>query len=273
MVIGFLVYFFLVALIIASLQDLKRREVDYWLNFLVFSGGFAFVIFYSIINWNILFLLNGLLSLGLCFALGTIFYYGRVFGGGDSYLLGAMFALFVSNSFILTLINLGYFILFLLFAGAIYGLIYGIFQFFIHFRETRRQVVKEIKNIYLKYLFFLGIVLLVLGFVNIFFLFLGAFVFISCLLYIFAKSIDKTAMIKIINFRQLREGDWLAKDIRLKGRTIKSSWEGLNKKQLDLLRKLRGKVSIKDGIPFVPAFLIAFLAYIFRDYLIRIILG
>jgi Flp pilus assembly protein protease CpaA len=272
MVIGFLICFFLVVLIIASFQDLKRREVDYWLNFLVFSGGFAFVIFYSIINWNIYFLLTGLLSLGLCFALGTLFYYGRVFGGGDSYLLGAMFALFASLSFFSTLINLGFFILFLLFAGAIYGLIYGIGLFFMNFKESVKQSRKEFGKIYLRYLFFVGIVFIILGFVNMLFLFLGCFIIISGLLYVFAKSIDKI-MVKEINFKSLREGDWLLNNIKAKGKTIKANWEGLTKKQLAFLRRLKGKVKIKDGIPFVPAFLIAFLAYIFKDFLIKLIFG
>jgi prepilin signal peptidase PulO-like enzyme (type II secretory pathway) len=60
----------------------------------------------------------------------------------------------------------------------------------------------------------------------------------------------------------LREGDWLYKDVKLGKQIIKSNWEGLSNKEIKKLQKLR-EVWIKKGIPFVPVFLLAFLGIIY----------
>ena len=80
-------------------------------------------------------------------------------------------------------------------------------------------------------------------------------------------------MIREINAKKLREGDWLVDDIKLKAKTIKYNWEGLTKNDLVLLHKLNKKVKIKEGLPFVPAFLIAFIGYYFlRERLFEILI-
>ena len=49
---------------------------------------------------------------------------------------------------------------------------------------------------------------------------------------------------------------------------IKADWDGLSLGDIELL-KLRKKIKIKDGLPFVPAFLIAFLGYVFLSEIIK----
>ena len=65
--------------------------------------------------------------------------------------------------------------------------------------------------------------------------------------------------------RELQEGDWLEKEVKIGSRTIKKSVHGLSVEDIRLLRKSGTKVWIKRGIPFTPAFLIAllFMGYVF----------
>ena len=71
----------------------------------------------------------------------------------------------------------------------------------------------------------------------------------------------------------LTEGDWLAEDVRISKRTIKANFEGLSKKEISFLMKHKKSVKVKYGLPFVPVFLIAFLAELFIGNLFMIILG
>ena len=67
---------------------------------------------------------------------------------------------------------------------------------------------------------------------------------------------------------------WLAEDVKVGRKTIRADWEGISLENIKLLKKAgKSKVRIKQGIPFVPAFLIAFILYYFRDYLIGFIFG
>ena len=56
------------------------------------------------------------------------------------------------------------------------------------------------------------------------------------------------------------EGDWLAEDVIVHGKTIVKK-KTLHKEDIQKLRdKNISSVTIKEGIPFVPSFLIAYLA-------------
>ena len=69
-------------------------------------------------------------------------------------------------------------------------------------------------------------------------------------------------MTREMKTKDLREGDWLAGDVKLaKNKTIKYSWEGLSGKEIAILKKYKKKVKIKYGLPFAPAFLIAHILY------------
>jgi prepilin signal peptidase PulO-like enzyme (type II secretory pathway) len=70
-------------------------------------------------------------------------------------------------------------------------------------------------------------------------------------------------MVKNVNVKELTEGDWLFKDIKVGRKVIASNWRGLNKEEISQLRKKYRKVKIRRGIPFVPVFLISFLILIY----------
>ena len=83
--------------------------------------------------------------------------------------------------------------------------------------------------------------------------------------WIFVKSIEKSSMYKLVEPNKLTEGDWIVKDVYINKQYITGPKDlGIEKKQIKLLieaykRKKIGKVLIKEGIPFVPSFLIAFI--------------
>ena len=81
-----------------------------------------------------------------------------------------------------------------------------------------------------------------------------------------AKSVEESFMIKNINARNLREGDWLYHDLKIGKKVIKASFEGLSKKDIELIQKHyknKKKIVVKEGIPFVPVFLIIFILFLF----------
>lgn len=271
--INFLFILFFCGILVASIQDLRRREVDNYVNFFILASGLTYILFSAIYEMNFYIVLMGLLSLGVMFVLANGFYYGRVFAGGDAKLLIAMAALFVAVSWKSTLLNIGLFVLFLMISGAIWGIFYSLIMVFKNYSEVKMQIKKEIRSSYLKYYLIGGIVLLLLGFFNSLFLFFSGFVFLGGILFVFAKTVEKAVMIKLIDSRKLREGDWLVDGVKVGKKTIKPDWEGLTKSDLVLLRKINRKIKIKDGIPFVPAFFIAFLVFVFREQIITWFLG
>ena len=273
MMFGFLFWLFLIGIVVASLQDLKRREVDNWLNLFLLVASFVFVFYVAIFNKDVTIVFRAGFALVIMFAFMNLFYYGRVFAGGDAKLLVAMTVFFVGVTFYGTLINIGIFLLFLMLAGSVYGLVYS----FVLYVKDFERVNEKIKVL----LFFRGIwylvfgicVLMLLGFIDFLFFVVGCFVVLAFLLYVFAKGLEMISMVKVVSGKDLREGDWLVSDVKVGKRVIKADWDGLSLEDIDLL-KGRRKIKIKDGLPFVPAFLIAFLGYVFfGDYFLEFIKG
>jgi hypothetical protein len=261
--IEFLFWFFLCGLVIACIQDLRRTEVDNWLNTLIFIGGSAFLIFSSIFQANYWFLVFGLFSFICLFIISNLMYYGRIFAGGDYRLLIAIFALFVSSSFILILENIGIFIFLLFLSGSLWGILLSLFFYLKKSKEVNREMIRIGKKFYFKYLFLACVLIAFLGIYNFIFLVLSCFILFSFVLFIFTKAIEKEVMIVSLFPNKLRLGDVLVSDVRVGKRIVKVDWGGLNDKTLGLLKKYKGKIKIKNGIPFVPAFLIAFLLFWF----------
>ena len=288
MELGFLFWVFLIGIVVAGLQDLKRREVDNWLNLFLLVVSFSFVFFWAIVEGDGSVVFRAGFVLVIMFLVMNVFYYGRVFAGGDAKLLFAMTAFFVGATFYSSLINVGMFLLFLMFAGSIYGLVYS----FVLYVGDFGKVNKKIKEI----LFFrgsvfgvsgfgviiVGVFVMLLGFFSWVFLLVGVFGVLTFLLYVFAKGIEGVSMTRVVSGKDLREGDWLVNDIVVHKRTedrgqrtdiVRADWDGLSSEDIELMRGLK-KVKIKEGLPFVPAFLIAFLGYVFlRDWVVGFLVG
>ncbi|MBI2047178.1 prepilin peptidase [Candidatus Pacearchaeota archaeon] len=266
-------------LCVASLQDIKKREVANWLSFSLILFALAFRAFYALLNNNIWFLLNGLIGLAMFYVLANILYYGRLFAGGDAKLLIALGAVLpILDYFLANMAFLLVFIFLFLAAGSVYSLIYTVFLV----SRRKKEFAKEFggqfrKN---KMLFFVCFILAVLALISVSFLDERLFfifpllVFLIPFLYSYAKAVEEACMIKNVKTSELTIGDWLYKDAKAGRTIIKKDWQGLDEKQIKLLRRYKKNVMIKQGVPFVPSFLIAFiiLVWLRQSYLYAILL-
>tara|TARA_Y100000310_G_C20625524_1_gene785659 strand:+ start:673 stop:1518 length:846 start_codon:yes stop_codon:yes gene_type:complete len=264
----FLIILGLVWIIGAILQDMKRREVDNLWNFSLIGFALAYRAAVSIFLGNYWFVLNGIIGLIIFFVLHNLFYYSRLFAGGDAKLLFALGVILpLSYSWIVNFKIFGYFILLFLIGGSIYALIYSIYLMFANFNKFSKEFKKQFKNYRKMFLIALIFALVWTIFSYIIsqsaFILIGLIVLLFPILFMFAKTIEESCMIKSVSYKKVTEGDWLYKDILVKGKKIESDWEGVSKKELSMIRKDKKKVMVKYGIPFTPSFLIGFVGLLF----------
>lgn len=264
--INFLFIVFLIGILIASLQDLKRREVDNFVNFSLLIFGIGYWIFYAVFMKEYSLFLNLFLVLVVVFLVENLFYYSKVFAGGDSKLLLGLTGLFVASSLLGSMINIGVYVLLLMLVGSFYGLIYGSILFFSRFKKTKKVFVNYLNSRHTKFFIFLGMIFFVASYFQFLFFILGLMIILYPFLYAFAKSVEDCCMIKEVSVKDLTEGDWLNEVVKYKGKKIEPYWEGLTKEQVKFLKGYKKKVEIKQGIPFVPAFLFAFILYVFKEF-------
>jgi len=253
-------------IIFAVIQDLKKREVPNWLNFslIIFALGFRF--FYSLFSGeNFSFFFQGLIGFGIFLVLGNLFYYARMFAGGDAKLLISLGAVLpFSDKF---MVNLEFFLLFFVlffFAGAVYSIGASIFLTVKNYGKFKKEIRNQAKKnkILLYAVMFFGLALMSIGFSEKIFFFIGILVFLLPYFYVYVKAVDESCMVKKIRTAELREGDWLYRNVRVGRRIIKARWEGLSKEEIRLIRKKYRQIVIRQGVPFAPVFLITFLIYV-----------
>ena len=103
-----------------------------------------------------------------------------------------------------------------------------------------------------------------LYYVKVLILSLAFIILTTFYLWIFVKAIEKSAMHKLVEPSKLTEGDWIVNDIFVNKQYICGPKDlGIDKKQIKKLIEFykKGKVKkilIKEGIPFVPSFFVAF---------------
>lgn len=283
---SFITYFLsFIVLLIGSITDLKTREVPDWVNYGLILSGIGINLLFSAIYSNPSFIINSIVGLAIFFGIAYMMFYAGQWGGGDSKMLmgiGAMIGIDVSqkaNQF------LAAFFINALFAGAVYGLLYSIFLVF----KNKEKFWKEFKRIiseksvvnakkYLLAIFALLVIaffLIKLYYIRILMLSFMLVILVAFYLWNFVKAIEKSAMFKLVEPAKLTEGDWIVRDVYVGREYICGPKDlGIEKKQIRKLIKLnrQGKVKkilIKEGIPFVPSFLIAFIAtFIFGNPLL-----
>jgi Flp pilus assembly protein protease CpaA len=74
-------------IVFAVVQDLRTREISNWLTFSLIGIVLAYRAFYSLESGDLDFFLFGVFGVAAFWILGYVFYYGRVFAGGDVKLL------------------------------------------------------------------------------------------------------------------------------------------------------------------------------------------
>jgi Flp pilus assembly protein protease CpaA len=266
----FLLGLALVWIVFATMQDLRQREVADWLNFSLILFALGFRLFYGLFSeagFELFY--QGLIGLGIFFVVGNLFYYGRIFAGGDAKLMIALGTILpLSENFI---INIKLYLLYLalfLFVGAFYGLGVTLFLAIKNSKSFKKEFAKRFKlNKKLVYLvMLLGLVVMVLGFIQGLLLVLGVLIFILPYLYLFAKSVDECCMVKRLKPSELTEGDWLYKAVKVGNKKIEVDWDGLDKEDIKLIKRYHKSVEIRQGVAYVPVFLISFLIFIYMFY-------
>lgn len=275
-------------LIIATFTDLKTREVPDWLSYGLIGIGLGLSLIFSIIYWNFWLFVNSLAGFILFLIIALVMFYAGQWGGGDSKVLMGLGALigfdvrFARFPFILV------FLVNILLIGAVYGLIWSLAlmfrnfkSFFKEFRKVSHRIEITRLRIYAIIFAFFMLIMFLLNrksFIGFLFLALLLMALVTFYLWIFVKAIEKACMIKSITPDKLTEGDWIVKDIHYKGKYICGPKDlGIEKKQIKGLVKLYKlgkikKVLIKEGIPFVPSFLIAYVfSLIFGNFLFLLI--
>ena len=142
----FLFFLAMAYVIFAVVQDIRTREVANWLNFSLLAIGLSYRIFYAIINKDIIFFLTGLFGVVVFFALAIVFYYGRIFAGGDAKLMMGLGTLLPAGNIYDMLILTALFVFVLFFIGAIYGVIYSFFLIKRNKRFSEYYILRLKKN-------------------------------------------------------------------------------------------------------------------------------
>ncbi len=267
MITAILLSIALVLLIVAAYTDIRTREVPDWVNISGIAAGIGIRALWGLSGngWNELGW--GVLGFIVFFALSIIMYYAGQWGGGDSKLLMAMGAL-LGLEFSRDGAGVS-FLLWSILAGAGYGLVCSIYLAVKNWKPFARQyslLLHSFKWAQLPALliFVFGIAFAVSTDDNVLqFLMLCIALLAPVLLYtaIGVKAVEKCCMYRTVSPELLTEGDWIAKPVSYKGKYLCGPKDlGITKRQIKELMRLKIKsVLVRDGVPFVPSFLIAFL--------------
>jgi preflagellin peptidase FlaK len=261
----------------ASYCDFRTREVPDWISYSLIAIGLAFYLIKSLIL-NDLSIIQSLFGLLIFFLLGNLLYYTKQWGGGDVKLLSALGALFpvypkeLLNYFTpnLDLPFLAILVLNLIIFGALYSLIYSFYLII----KNKVKLNFKVNKIYLA----LAILFLLITFfldnliIKLLILLLALLVLIYPYLRNYINLVEKQIMIKKIKIDKLTEGDWVIENIYYKGKLIyNKNKPGINNNEIKLLKKFKIKnVLVKEGLPFIPSFLITLIISLILGNLLKI---
>ncbi len=142
----FLIVLAVVWLVGAILQDLHRREVDNIWNFSLIGFALAYRLAVSGFTGNYWFFLNGLIGFGIFLFLGNLFYYSRLFAGGDAKLVIALGAILpLSYSWLVNVKIFGVFIGGFLVGGSLYVFAWSLALVFVNFNSFVKEYGKQVK--------------------------------------------------------------------------------------------------------------------------------
>ena len=263
-----------IVLLIGSYTDIRTREVPDWLNYGFIISALGFRAIWSAADNDITYIAEGVFGFLVFLALAYAMFYAGQWGGGDAKMmmgLGAMIGL--QLDFRSSLISF-FFNIFLV--GAVYALAWSIALAV----KNRKRFSEEFKKLFYtkkmllmrKIIIISAAVLLVIAFLLEdfqlkFMLFALVLLYAATFyLWIFVRAIERSCMLKMVAPEKLTEGDWIAKDVCVSGKRICGPKDlGISMEQIKELKRLKkqkkiSRILIKEGIPFVPSFLLAFIA-------------
>lgn len=283
----------LAAVIAATVTDIKSHEVPDWVSYVLIACGLLFAGVDSIV-WGRLTIISSVLGLALGYGIGALLYYTGQWGGGDAKLLMGLGAtLTLPYTWILSvwqnrsqipiklvglatvggIKELPFFILFLvllIFAGCAYGLVWMFILMLKHRRVFAKAFSKKVDSTYRTIRFIVLVVcvlsligaIIMRGVTGALLVLLCALVYSLFYLVVAVKIVEESLMRRQVKPRNLVEGDWVVGGARVgKKWVIPKDNYGATKEQIAYLRKKAPSMTltIKEGIPFVPSFLVALL--------------
>ena len=253
-------------LLAGSITDLKKREVPDLLNYSLIVMALLVASITSLYYGSFLPLKTTLLGMFIALVFGNILFYSGQWGGGDAkMIIGAGGFIGVGTHEVLSLNVFYYFLLYSFIIAAITGMAWMILMSIKNkeaFLKEYEKIKKSRNNFLFKiaYLPLVVITLLLMYFnpvksVNPLIFLLLVLIGFAYYLSVFIKATEEVAFKKLIPVNELTEGDWI-----LSEHGIEIDNTGITFEQIDILKK-KGvkKVLVKEGIPFVPSFFLAYL--------------
>ncbi|MFT4261288.1 MAG: prepilin peptidase [Candidatus Woesearchaeota archaeon] len=261
----------LIGLVIGSVTDIVRREVPDMLNYSLLAIGFLLALLYSYNTYSFTPLLNASFGFIVAYIISMILFKTGQWGGGDTKMLWGIGAL---AGFSLAELPFPFLLIFLVYsmiAGAVYGFLWLIYlaikhrlKFLKEFKELKSK--KSIKYLRYSYLAFGALILIYIAFFNpvfeimVLLFLLLAISIITLYSFLFVKAVESKCLVKNTKVEDLVPGDWITNDFKVNGKKFECEKIGVTEEQIAYLKKHKIKfVETTEGIPFVPAFLLAFL--------------
>jgi len=268
-------------LLFASIQDIIKREVADWLSFSLLATALATRALYSIVTLQPIYFLYGIFTTAVFFLVALICYNAKFFGGGDAKLFTTLGAIFATTPTFAkqgpTYLFLSPFPLTFLSNVVLLGSAYGIFLSIVLAFRSRKSFSKEAAKVWKQFKLFFALFFVFVAALYISFLLFKEKIML-CFAIIFAifpfliilvSAVEKACLVKLLPTSKLAEGDWLAQKISVKGKQIGT--KGLTREEIAILKKLKKKVKIKQGIPFVPVLFASALTSLYGNLLLLII--
>ena len=276
----------IVLFIIATLEDIKKREVYDYINFFFTFAVLVIASLHSYISSSIEPLQYVGFGLLIGFALGSLLYFMGMWGGGDAkFLIGFSAATYYLLSFSTSSSQIGLYydmimqrfsellfyifdlsLIYILYLDIIFLVILGI-HVIKEIRTTKRQHKKNVFNLLL-ILFFLYIGLALD--VSKFFLFILGFISFA-LIFFSHDDIFSSIFFRIKKpISELTVGDRLDQDIKHKGKNLvlkKEARDGLNEHQVHMIKeKFHGNnlITLRKILPYAPLITLNFVIYLFK---------
>ncbi len=270
---------------IATYTDLKNRWVPDYVNFVLITIGLLGHLIISILSqsyWPFVWSATGA---GVFFLFGAALYYTGVWGGGDTKLLIGVGALlpFAPIGSLVPWPFLATILFNILLFGTLFGILGGMWLVIKNWNKVKSEIKKTIGTWRYGMYSLYGLLAVAIAFLFYFetnlLLFLWAVATLLFYLAVLLKSVENKCMFKDINPKKLVEGDWVL-DIYHKGKKLYTQQKtGISKSAINRLLNLykQGKiknVTVKEGLPYVPAFLAAILTSVFYgDLLFQLFLA
>ncbi|HLC72957.1 MAG TPA: A24 family peptidase [Candidatus Nanoarchaeia archaeon] len=255
----------------ATIHDLRTREVPDWITYSMIIAGFGIRIIGALGPESWQYIASAFIGLAITYALGSVMYYAKQWGGGDAKMMMALGVLFATRPDFVretAMPFLGEIFINILMVGALYGLLWG---FVLAWKQRKkftlvaRQMLQERKMIKIRMIAIGGAVAIMFVafnvqdvFIKITIMTFSLLVLLYPYLWIYVKSVEKTCLYKYVTPKELTEGDWVEEDILVNKRVVyKVKNTGIEKEDIQkLIRAKVKRVLVKEGIPFIPPFLI-----------------